>query len=67
MKSSSFPLIISTWDFGVKANRAAWEILMSGGSSLDAVEKGINTVEKDPEVTSVGYGGIPNRSIRQVQ
>jgi len=60
MKSSSFPLIISTWDFGVKANRAAWEILMSGGSSLDAVEKGINTVEKDPEVTSVGYGGIPN-------
>jgi len=60
MKSSNFPLIISTWDFGMKANRVTWKILMSGGSSLDAVEKGINAVEKDPDVTSVGYGGIPN-------
>jgi isoaspartyl peptidase/L-asparaginase-like protein (Ntn-hydrolase superfamily) len=27
---------------------------------LDAVEKGINTVEDDPNVTSVGYGGLPS-------
>jgi N4-(beta-N-acetylglucosaminyl)-L-asparaginase len=27
---------------------------------LDAVEKGINVVEDDPEVMTVGYGGLPN-------
>lgn len=60
MKSLSFPLIISTWDFGAEANRVAWKILMSRGNPLDAVERAINAVEKDPGVTSVGYGGIPN-------
>ena len=29
-------------------------------SLLDAVEKGINVVEDDPNVDSVGYGGLPN-------
>jgi len=60
MKSLNRPLIISTWNFGAKANRVAWETLMRGEDPLDAVEKGINVVEKDPNVTSVGYGGIPN-------
>lgn len=27
---------------------------------LDSVEKGINVAENDPNVTSVGYGGLPN-------
>jgi len=27
---------------------------------MDAVEKGINTAEDDPNITSVGYGGLPN-------
>jgi len=60
MKTSNCSLIISTWDFGSKANRVAWKILMGGGNPLDAVEKGVNAVEKDPDVMSVGYGGIPN-------
>ncbi len=45
---------------GLKANEAAWEILSKGGSALDAVEKGANSAELNPENTGVGYGGIPN-------
>jgi len=52
--------VISTWDFGETANREAERVLAAGGSALDAVEHGVRVVEADPEVTSVGYGGIPN-------
>ncbi|ATA67935.1 glycosylasparaginase [Capnocytophaga cynodegmi] len=55
------PLVISTWNHGLPANDAAWKILASGGSALDAVEKGVMTAEADPEETSVGYGGYPDR------
>jgi isoaspartyl peptidase/L-asparaginase-like protein (Ntn-hydrolase superfamily) len=44
----------------VAANEAASDILLRGGSSLDAVEKGVNVAELDPEVQTVGYGGFPN-------
>jgi len=54
------PLVISTWKHGVTASRAAMKILQAGGSVLDAVERGINEVERDPEVSSVGVGGLPN-------
>ena len=43
-----------------QATEAANQVLRSGGSSLDAVEKGVNLVERDPEITSVGIGGMPN-------
>ena len=56
----SRPLIISTWPFGEVANKKAMEVINSGGSSLDAVEKGINVTENDKENTSVGIGGLPN-------
>jgi isoaspartyl peptidase/L-asparaginase-like protein (Ntn-hydrolase superfamily) len=55
------PVVISTWDHGIKANEAAWEVLNSGGRALDAVEKGVRVSEADPDVTSVGYGGLPDR------
>ncbi len=58
--AKAIPAVISTWSFGKRANAAAWAILEKGGSSLDAVEKGINVAELDPENTSVGYGGLPN-------
>lgn len=54
-------LVLSTWHFGKTANRAAWEALARPGTdALDAVEAGCRAVEADPEVTSVGYGGIPD-------
>ncbi|MEX0770180.1 MAG: N(4)-(beta-N-acetylglucosaminyl)-L-asparaginase [Balneolaceae bacterium] len=55
------PVVISTWNFGVEANRAAWEILQEGGSALDAVEAGVRVPEADPSNQSVGYGGFPDR------
>lgn len=59
-KKITQPLIISTWKQGINATRKAWEILERGGSGLDAVEKGINTAEDDPAITSVGLGGLPD-------
>lgn len=58
------PRVISTWNHGLDANAAAWKVLSSGGSALDAVEAGVRVSEADPAVTSVGYGGYPDRSGR---
>ena len=55
------PVVISTWKHGLAANEEAWRIIKSGGDALDAVEKGVNVSEDDPEVMSVGYGGLPDR------
>jgi N4-(beta-N-acetylglucosaminyl)-L-asparaginase len=55
------PVIISTWDFGKKANNVSWTTLQKGGSALDAVEKGINLIEEDPDNLTVGIGGLPDR------
>ncbi len=53
--------IISTWNHGLQANAAAWRVLQSGGSATDAVEAGVRVPESDPENTSVGLGGMPDR------
>lgn len=53
--------VVSTWDFGVAANRAAWAILGQGGDALDAVEAGVQVPESDLKNHSVGKGGYPDR------
>lgn len=58
------PVVLSTWNFGLKANKEAWTILSGGGRALDAVEAGARITEADPEVSSVGYGGLPDRDGR---
>jgi N4-(beta-N-acetylglucosaminyl)-L-asparaginase len=55
------PIVISTWRFGIEANNDAWGILSNEGRALDAVEKGVQRVEADPDERSVGYGGRPDR------
>ncbi|MFN5372290.1 MAG: isoaspartyl peptidase/L-asparaginase family protein [Bacteroidia bacterium] len=55
------PIVLSTWDFGLKANEEAWKVLSAGGWALDAVEQGVKLVEADPSERSVGYGGRPDR------
>lgn len=55
------PVMVSTWDFGLAANAAGWAVLEAGGRALDAVETGARVTEADPAVTSVGYGGLPDR------
>lgn len=53
-------VVAATWSFGLKAVSRAAEILTLNGNALDAVEEGIKVVELDPEVLTVGLGGIPN-------
>ncbi|MBD0331644.1 MAG: N(4)-(beta-N-acetylglucosaminyl)-L-asparaginase [Chitinophagaceae bacterium] len=55
------PIVLSTWGDNVMANAEAWKILSAGGRSLDAVEKGVQIPETDPNDKSVGYGGLPDR------
>jgi N4-(beta-N-acetylglucosaminyl)-L-asparaginase len=55
------PIVLSTWDFGIEANKAAWEILSNNGRALDAVEKGVMVAENDLRATSVGLAGLPDR------
>lgn len=63
-KAVNKPIVLSTWNFGLKANEEAWTILGKGGRALDAVEKGVRLVELDPNERSVGYGGRPDRDGR---
>ncbi|QMU28551.1 N(4)-(beta-N-acetylglucosaminyl)-L-asparaginase [Adhaeribacter radiodurans] len=57
----SAPIVISTWDFGIPANQAAWKILSNGGRALDAVEAGARIPEADLNNHSVGRAGYPDR------
>ena len=59
--SNPEPLVVSTWDHGLLANRVSWDILAAGGESLDAVEEGVRVVESDPNIRTVGMGGYPDR------
>lgn len=56
---ASLPLVVNTWAFKDTAS-AAWEALQSGGSVLDAVERGCGQCEVDQCDGSVGYGGSPD-------
>lgn len=55
------PIVVSTWEHGMPANQAAWEVLKTGGRALDAVEAGVRIPEADPKVRTVGLGGYPDR------
>ncbi|MFD2147234.1 N(4)-(beta-N-acetylglucosaminyl)-L-asparaginase [Mucilaginibacter antarcticus] len=59
--AQTLPIVISTWDFGVAANREAWKILSKGGRALDAVEAGAKIPEADMNNHSVGRAGYPDR------
>jgi N4-(beta-N-acetylglucosaminyl)-L-asparaginase len=53
--------VVSTWDFGIPANQAAWTVLGKGGKPLDAVETGVLVPEADLHNHSVGRAGYPDR------
>ena len=58
----SDPIVIATWKFGETAVRAALPLLESGAPALDAAIAGSAAVEDDPDVHSVGFGGLGNRA-----
>lgn len=55
------PVVVSTWDFGMKANEVAWKELSGQSRAIDAVEQGVRVIEADPTNHSVGLGGLPDR------
>lgn len=60
-EKGSKPIVVSTWNHGLAANQAAWNILSQDGSALDAVEAGVKITEADADNLSVGIGGLPDR------
>ena len=54
------PIVVSTWDAGLDANKAAWKILSGGGRALDAVEEGVKVTEASRSCC-VGLGANPDR------
>ncbi len=54
------PIVLSTWDAGINANKAAWEVLRNGGKSIDAVEKGVMVTELERNCC-VGLSAYPDR------
>jgi N4-(beta-N-acetylglucosaminyl)-L-asparaginase len=53
------PVVINTWPF-IEATEEAMDSLKSGGTYLDAVEKGCSKCETLQCDGSVGYGGSPD-------
>ena len=45
---------------GVRGVQKAFDLLMQGADTLDAVIEGVKIQELDPNDDSVGYGGLPN-------
>jgi N4-(beta-N-acetylglucosaminyl)-L-asparaginase len=54
------PVVISTWNEGINANKAAWQVLSGGGKALDAVEAGVRVTESSINCC-VGLGANPDR------
>ncbi|PHN07404.1 N(4)-(beta-N-acetylglucosaminyl)-L-asparaginase [Flavilitoribacter nigricans] len=55
------PVVIATWPH-LPATEEAMRVIGESGRAVDAVEMGVKVVEADPKDTSVGYGGLPDRS-----
>ena len=60
IKAVRKPIVISTWDAGIEANKAAWKVLSKGGRALDAVEQGVMVTEASQNCC-VGLGANPDR------
>lgn len=54
------PVVVSTWDSGIRANAAAWQVLSKKGRALDAVEEAAKSAE-DEISCCVGLGAYPDR------
>lgn len=59
LRSRVAPVAIASGN-GMGAVDTAFRRVSEGGDTLDAVVEGVNIVERDPDDTSVGYGGLPN-------
>ena len=54
------PVIVSTWDSGIRTNATGWPVLQKGGRALDAVEAAGRQAEDEPSCC-VGLAALPDR------
>ena len=53
------PVVISSAN-GIRGVKTAYDMIVGGADTLDAIIAGVNIQELDPEDQSVGLGGLPN-------
>jgi N4-(beta-N-acetylglucosaminyl)-L-asparaginase len=53
------PVVVSSAN-GLRGVQKAFDLLLQGADTLDAVIEGVKIQELDPTDDSVGYGGLPN-------
>ena len=53
------PIVVSSAN-GLRGVKVAYDQIVAGGDTLDAIIAGVNIQELDPEDQSVGLGGLPN-------
>jgi N4-(beta-N-acetylglucosaminyl)-L-asparaginase len=53
------PTVIAS-DNGIRGVKKAYDMIVAGADTLDAIIAGVNIQELDPEDMSVGLGGLPN-------
>lgn len=53
------PVVVASAN-GIRGVQKAFDIIMRGGDTLDAIVEGVKIQELDPNDQSVGYGGLPN-------
>jgi len=53
------PIVISS-DNGIRGVKKAYDMIVAGADTLDAIIAGVNIQELDPDDMSVGLGGLPN-------
>ena len=57
--AASRPLVIASAN-GLRGVKVAYDQIVAGGDTLDAIIAGVNIQELDPDDQSVGLGGLPN-------
>lgn len=53
--------VISTWQMSYEGNIKAAEMLAEGSKAADAVVEGTSITEDNPDYSSLGYSGLPDR------
>ncbi len=56
---ASRPIVIASAN-GIRGVKVAYDQIVAGGDTLDAIIAGVNIQELDPDDQSVGLGGLPN-------
>ncbi len=54
------PVVVSTWNSGIRANEAAWKVLKDGGKAVDGVEQASRSAEAEASCC-VGLDAFPDR------